>query len=240
MRRIGANAAAGAATANRGRARVDEARSPQLDPVALAEPARRRPRPTSAFRANSRSSLDEGARDRLARRRAAVTGNAASAAGSRTTVGLRRLSMSLRPTRAYSGVTRPSQRLERRGVRSGTGMSQRAQAALAGVLAHEVAVGQAVRAADLVDALGSRQADRGRRRGTRSTSSIAIGCVSTATQRGQIITGRRSTSARIISKDRLPDPMTIDARSSTTGTPDARRMSPVSWRLRRCAGERRR
>ena len=46
-----------------------------------------------------------------------------------------------------------------------------------------------------------------------STSSIAMGCVGVATQRGQIITGRRSVSARINSKDRLPEPMMIEARS---------------------------
>ena len=63
---------------------------------------------------------------------------------------------------------------------------------------------------------------------------MPIGCAGTDTQRGMIMTGRRSTSARIISKDRLPEPITIEARSSTTGTPDARSTSPTSWRLRRC------
>ena len=33
------------------------------------------------------------------------------------------------------------------------------------------------------------------------------------------MTGSRSTSERIISKDRLPEPMTIEARNSSTGTP---------------------
>jgi len=32
--------------------------------------------------------------------------------------------------------------------------------------------------------------------------------------------------------DRLPDPMTIDARNSSTGMPDVRRIAPTSWRLR--------
>src|SRR3954449_11656985 len=45
-----------------------------------------------------------------------------------------------------------------------------------------------------------------------STSSIAIGWVRVETHRGQTMSGKRSTSARIISKDRLPAPMTIDAR----------------------------
>jgi hypothetical protein len=49
------------------------------------------------------------------------------------------------------------------------------------------------------------------------------------------MTGRRSTSERIISKETLPEPRTIEARSSTTGTPDALRISPVSCRLRRCS-----
>ena len=48
------------------------------------------------------------------------------------------------------------------------------------------------------------------------------------------MTGSRSTSAWIISNDRLPAPMTIEARNSMTGTPLARRISPVSARLRRC------
>ena len=66
-------------------------------------------------------------------------------------------------------------------------------------------------------------------------SAIAIGCASTETQRGAIMTGSRSTSARIISKERLPDPMTTDARNSMTGTPADLRISPTSWRLRRWA-----
>ncbi len=47
------------------------------------------------------------------------------------------------------------------------------------------------------------------------------------------MTGSLSTSARIISKDRLPDPMMIEARNSMVGTPDSRRMRPTSWRLAR-------
>jgi hypothetical protein len=60
-----------------------------------------------------------------------------------------------------------------------------------------------------------------------------MGCASERVQRGVIITGSRSTSARIISKLRLSDPMTIDARSSIVGTPDSRRIRPTSWRLSR-------
>ena len=46
------------------------------------------------------------------------------------------------------------------------------------------------------------------------------------TQRGVTITGSRSTSARIISNDMLPEPMTIEARSSMVGTPDDARVAP--------------
>jgi len=53
-------------------------------------------------------------------------------------------------------------------------------------------------------------------------------------QRGQIMIGSRSTSVRIISKDRLPEPITTDARNSTTGTLVDLRTAPTSWRLRRC------
>ena len=62
---------------------------------------------------------------------------------------------------------------------------------------------------------------------------MAIGWVRVATHRGQIITGRRSTRARIISKEVLPEPMMMAARSSRVGTPEAARMRPTSWRLAR-------
>ena len=61
-----------------------------------------------------------------------------------------------------------------------------------------------------------------------------MGCVGVRTQAGQIMIGSRSTSARISSNDRLPLPITMPLRSSTTGTPDARSTTPVSCRLRRC------
>jgi len=61
---------------------------------------------------------------------------------------------------------------------------------------------------------------------------MAIGWVRIDTQRGVIITGKRSTRARMISNEMLPEPMTIDERNSITGTPEARRISPTSWRLR--------
>jgi len=65
-------------------------------------------------------------------------------------------------------------------------------------------------------------------------SSTARGWVGWLTQRGVIIAGSLSTSARTISNERLRDPMTIEARSSIVGTPDSRRMRPTSCRLRRC------
>ena len=46
--------------------------------------------------------------------------------------------------------------------------------------------------------------------------------------------GNLSTSALIISKERLPEPMMIEARSSIVGTPDSRRSRPTSWRVSRC------
>ena len=53
------------------------------------------------------------------------------------------------------------------------------------------------------------------------------------TQRGATMTGSGSLRARIISKDREPEPMTIEARSSMTSTPAARKTPPTSRRLRR-------
>jgi hypothetical protein len=38
---------------------------------------------------------------------------------------------------------------------------------------------------------------------------MAIGCVRVSTHRGQTMTGKRSTSARIISNDKLPAPTMI-------------------------------
>ena len=61
---------------------------------------------------------------------------------------------------------------------------------------------------------------------------MAIGCAGTDTQRGITITGSRCTSVRIISNDRLPAPITIEARNSTVGMPDARSTSPTRCRLR--------
>ena len=56
---------------------------------------------------------------------------------------------------------------------------------------------------------------------------------STRTQLGVIMTGSRSVRERIISKERLPEPSTMEARNSMVGTGDSRRMRPTSLRLRR-------
>ena len=55
-----------------------------------------------------------------------------------------------------------------------------------------------------------------------------MGCAVTPTHFGVTMTGSRSTREEIISKDRLPDPMTMEARNSTTCTPEARRISANS------------
>ena len=52
-------------------------------------------------------------------------------------------------------------------------------------------------------------------------------------QVGVTIAGSFSTSARTSSKERLPEPMTIEARNSIVGMPDSRRTRPTSWRLER-------
>ena len=64
-------------------------------------------------------------------------------------------------------------------------------------------------------------------------SASAIGCVGVETQRGQIIPGKRSTSATIVSNAALPAPITIAARSVVTGTDPGREHFPVSARLRK-------
>ncbi len=63
---------------------------------------------------------------------------------------------------------------------------------------------------------------------------MPMGCAITRTHLGVIMTGSRSTSERIISNDRLPEPITIEARNSSTGTPHSRNTRPTSCRLRRC------
>ena len=62
---------------------------------------------------------------------------------------------------------------------------------------------------------------------------MAMGWQRVATQRGVIMMGSRSVRARSISKDALPEPMTMAARNSVTGTPCRASSAPVSCRLRR-------
>ncbi len=159
--------------------------------------------------------------------------NSVNAVSSCTTVGCRMLSISSRPTRAYSGVTRPSHRLDSQGVSTGTGIIRRRR--------------PRCRAYSCIRSLYETLSDPPiSRMGFPSTgrssaasrycnrSSMPIGWAGTETQRGVIIMGSRSTSARIISKERLPDPMTMEARNSITWTPEARSTVPTSCRLRRC------
>jgi len=64
---------------------------------------------------------------------------------------------------------------------------------------------------------------------------MAMGCARLRVHDGVIMMGSFCTSARIISKLRLPDPMTMDARSSQHGGPSSRKMRPTSLRLARWA-----
>ncbi|MFW5951290.1 MAG: hypothetical protein ACOCVZ_04165, partial [Gemmatimonadota bacterium] len=68
-----------------------------------------------------------------------MTPNSRSARSSRTTVGVRSPSTSFFPTRAYTGVTSPSHRLESQGVSTGTGTMSPQD------LAHLVPAGQVLR-----------------------------------------------------------------------------------------------
>ena len=62
---------------------------------------------------------------------------------------------------------------------------------------------------------------------------MPIGWQRVSTQRGVIMTGRRSVRWRRISNEALPEPMMTAARNSVTGTPCAASSAPVSWRLAR-------
>ena len=161
------------------------------------------------------------------------TGNALRASESHTTVAVRRPSTSSRPTRAYTGVVNPSQRLDRCGVSNGTGINQRRSPRCR-------AYSCMIRPYDTTSApptSNTRPSPCGRsstatRYATRSAREI--GWVGVRTHDGQIMTGSRSTSARINSNERLPAPSTMPLRNSMTGTPDSRSTAPVSCRLRRC------
>ena len=62
---------------------------------------------------------------------------------------------------------------------------------------------------------------------------MATGCARVRVHLGTVITGSRSDRARTSSKERLPEPMTTEARSSITGTPVEASTRPTSWRLER-------
>ena len=64
-------------------------------------------------------------------------------------------------------------------------------------------------------------------------SSMAIGCARVSTTLGAGIAGSPSTTARTVSKEALPAPITIEARNSIVGTPELFRIAPTSWRLAR-------
>ena len=153
-------------------------------------------------------------------------------------VGFFRPSTSARPTRAWAGVTRrePEAGQPRRQHRHR--QQQPPQAAQPRVLRASCRRRTPLRGPPISKIASSRPGRSIAASRYATTSSIAMGCVGVVTHRGQTIIGSRSTSARIISNDRLPAPMTIDARNSTTGTPPARRSAPVSARLLRCAGQR--
>ena len=112
-----------------------------------------------------------------------------------------------------------------------------AQVALASVLANEVGVRDLIVTADLVDRvrrpIPARPRLGGSRRYPRPLSAGRASEPSVARQ----WSGRCSTSARTASNEALPEPMTIEARSSTVGIRKVRSVRPTSWRLARC-GER--
>jgi len=120
MRRIGANAASGSAATTTDR--LSTMRLPRRRPP---QPGAGRPVEESASYqrvARSSASSSDLARATASRNgRGRSSGKSRPAASERTTVALRTLSTSVRPTRAYSGVTSPSHRLDSRGVSSGTG-----------------------------------------------------------------------------------------------------------------------
>ena len=122
MRWIGAKAravSAGTSACCRSTIREPKRLPPQSGPRPLEDTAS-----LQRVRAISRSS-SRSARAIASPTPRGRTGKRSRTASSRTTVSLRRLVMSFRPTRAYTGVTRPSHRLESRGLRRGTGIMTR-------------------------------------------------------------------------------------------------------------------
>ena len=113
----------------------------------------------------------------------------------RTTVAFFSPSTRARPTRACAGVTRASHSPDKCGVSSGTGTSRRrsprSRAYSRIIPPYETTSGPPISKIGL-SPLSGRSSAASR---YESTSVMAMGWVSVATQRGQIITGSRSTSA---------------------------------------------
>ena len=225
MRAIGAKAASGHGTrAARGSTR----RGPRPRRRTLVVPSPTA-RPTTA------SGRTRGPRSRAARSSSTRCGRTGKSRGGAVCDHGRHRQRSPRSAcgpRARTRVSRPSHRLEQAGREHRHRDHDAPQPPLARVLAHEVAVGDPVRAADLVHPAAPREVGAADQVVEDVLDGDRLGRV--PTQRGVIITGRRSTSARIISNEVLPEPMTIEALSSMVGTP-ARAGPPTSWRLRRCS-----
>ncbi|GAA3127173.1 hypothetical protein GCM10017687_47400 [Streptomyces echinatus] len=139
---------------------------------------------------------------------------------------------------AGTGVTSPTQWLERPGVRTGTGtMSRRGSPA---TRAYRIIMSRYVRMSgppmskQRLTSSGRRAQPTRRRR----TSRTAIGWIRVRTQLGVTITGSRSVRYRSISKDTDPEPMMTAARRTAVGTPEASRMRPTSARDLRCGESR--
>ena len=141
---------------------------------------------------------------------------------SRTTVGLRRPSMSGRATPRAPASRGAASTTRAAGVRTGTStISGRRPRSARDPLDH-LAVGQDVGAAD-VEALADRlRVAARRRRGSGRRPRARSAGSGVETHRGAIIAGSRSTSATIVSNAALPRPTTTAARSVVTGTAPGR------------------
>ena len=119
------------------------------------------------------------------------------------------LSISFRPILAYNGVTKPSHTLDSFGVRTGTLIINRLRFLCCAYslirspyetlsvppISKTLLVSQSISIASYKYC---------------SKSMIEMGCAGTSTQRGVIRKGNLSVIARISSKDKLPEPITIE------------------------------
>ena len=121
--------------------------------------------------------------------------NVSRAAVDRTTVEFFSPSTSARPTRACAGVTSASQRPDRCGVSTGTGSSSRRSPRKPRVLAASCRRRTTTSGPPISKTAAGSSGRSSAASRYASTSSMAMGCVSVATQRGQTMTGSRSTSA---------------------------------------------